>query len=112
MADYLPIEKELIPYSFEIALTGKTYTIGINYNESSDRFTVDLSINDIMLVQGEKIIYGNPLFESLQRDNNGNFNEDFFQEVLFPFDFSRESTSVNLDNLQVSTFIWILERTE
>ena len=110
MAQILPIEKNLIPYTFDIILSNRTYTIGLKYNQSSDRFSIDLSRNGNNIVRGEKIVYGNPLFEAIQQDNNGNINEDFFTEILLPYDFSKEQTEVNLDNFYDSVFIWILER--
>ena len=106
----LPIEKNLIPYSFDVVLSNRTYTFTFKYNAHSNRFSVDLSRSGSYLVRGEKIIYNNPLFEALQQDNNGNINEDFFSEILLPYDFSEEQAEVNFDNFYESVFVWILKR--
>ena len=109
MAGVLPIEKDLIPYQFDILLSNKTFTIQINYNEFFNKITVDLLRNGTALVQGEKIVYNVALFETFQRDSNYTYNENYFTEILLPLDPSDEETEVTFTNLQDTVFIYILE---
>ncbi len=48
--EYIEIEKDLIPYRFDIAIDGKTYTFEVSYNAENDYFTVDLYRNDQLVV--------------------------------------------------------------
>mgnify|MGYP005778390945 CR=1 FL=1 len=65
----IEIEKDLIPYTFEIELENEVFVFEIDYNERYDFFTVTLYKNDIVLVQGEKIILNRPLFEGVSDVN-------------------------------------------
>lgn len=103
MAEHIKIEKENIPYSFDIMLSDKTYTFNINYSLVSDRFTVDLLLEGKLLAAGEKIVYGVPLFEQI-RDTS------FFDEIIVPYDLSKQQTEVNFSNLGETVFLWILPR--
>ena len=42
MNEYIEIDKDEIPYSFEIELAGEVFEIEVNYNQTYDFFTVDL----------------------------------------------------------------------
>ena len=110
MAQVLPIERDLIPYNFDIVLSNTTYTIGINYNSINEQLTANLSRDGTTIISGEKITYGIPMFEAVSHDLNGNKDERFFNEILLPYDFSGESTTVTFDNIQNQVFIWIMER--
>ena len=41
--DRIEINKNLIPYSFDITLGGEIFEIGVNYNEFADMFTLSLT---------------------------------------------------------------------
>ena len=124
MSKILQIDKELIPYEFEIVLSQKTYTFGIKYNSKKDMFTVDLYKDDVALVLGEKIVLGGVLFEAISHDSKGNRYKYFFDEILFPYDFSETQTRITYDNfcdwinlvsilarICDSVYIWIGDRT-
>lgn len=64
MSDVIPIDKEDIPYMFDIELEQEIFTFEINYNSRFDFFTVDLIRNGEVLAYGEKLVYGQPLFKS------------------------------------------------
>jgi hypothetical protein len=61
----IEIDKEAIPYQFDIELAGEVFTMEIHYNTRFDFFTVTLYKDDELIVAGEKIVYGNPLFSSI-----------------------------------------------
>ncbi|MCG7409039.1 hypothetical protein MH117_16600 [Paenibacillus sp. ACRRX] len=60
------IDKELVPYSFEMDLGGRTYTFEIRYNHKHDYFTVDLLVGENALALGVKLVWGVPLFEAIE----------------------------------------------
>lgn len=62
----ITIDKALIPYSFDMELGGRTYMVEIRYNARHDYFTIDLSLEDQLLVSGVKLVWGVPLFESME----------------------------------------------
>ena len=107
MANIFPIDKELIPYTLDVTLSNQTFTFGINYNEKTNRFTADLLKNGTAIIQGEKITYGAPMFDSIQVDNSNNRNTDIFSELLIPLDLSDTQTEVNFDNFYDSVFIYV-----
>lgn len=59
---YIPIDKTSIPYRFDIDLAGEIFAFEVHYNSRFDYFTVNLSKNNEVIVDGAKIVYGNPLF--------------------------------------------------
>ncbi|CAH8249354.1 hypothetical protein WJ0W_006540 [Paenibacillus melissococcoides] len=52
--EFIPIEKDSIPYQFDIALGVDIFTFEVNYNERFDFFTLDLMKDDQVLLQGVK----------------------------------------------------------
>lgn len=99
--NYIPISKNLIPYSFDIKLGGETFTLAINYNATTDFFTVDLTKGDEILAVGEKIVYGRPLFSSY-------VDERFPNVAIIPYDLSEQETAVGWRQLQESVFLFII----
>ena len=100
--EYIPIMKESIPYSTDIRITGTTYTFTFNYNSEGDFFTVDLSRNGDVLVEGEKIVYGNPLFLTY-------FDEKFPQRPIIPLDRSLSKDKVGWRELGEDVFLFMPE---
>ncbi|MFL1676954.1 phage baseplate plug family protein [Paenibacillus dendritiformis] len=72
------IDKDLIPYSFDMDLGERTYTFEVRYNAAHDYFTVDLSEGDKPLALGVKLVWGMPLFESME-------TREFPLEVIVPY---------------------------
>ena len=98
--EYLPIEKEAIPYQFDIDLEGDIFTFEVNYNDRFDFFTLDLMRNDNVLVYGEKIVYGQPLFER--------YADDQFPKVrIIPKDVGDQSNRVTYENFYETIFLYI-----
>src|SRR5690625_4846014 len=98
----LPIDKERVPYRFEVQLNGEVFIFEIHYNGENDFFTVDLFKNDEVIIYGEKIIYGQPLFGALT-------DARLPSEPIIPLDPSGRENRVSFDNLGESVFLYIGE---
>ena len=92
----IEINKEIIPYIFNIMLAEELYEMRIDYNNTADLYIVSLSKDGVELCTGEPIIYGQPLFGDLI--NRGNFPK----VTITPIDESGESNSVTYDNLSTT----------
>jgi hypothetical protein len=67
VVDYIEIDAAQVPYSFGIKLIDKTYTFTVKYNEECGFYTVDLyDSNGNVLVFGEIVRYGRPLFNVME----------------------------------------------
>ena len=64
MTSYISINKELIPYYFDISLADEIFTLEFNYNRTGDFFTVALHKDGELISAGEKLVYGVPLWQS------------------------------------------------
>jgi len=102
MADYqfIPIQKSLIPYQFNIQLGGKTFIFDIRYNAQGDFFTVDLYHNGELLVAAEKIVYGRLLFVNQQHLGVPTV-------PIIPYDLAMNEDRVNWDNFNDTVFLWL-----
>ncbi|SDI16181.1 hypothetical protein SAMN05192534_12374 [Alteribacillus persepolensis] len=101
----IPVEKERIPYQFDIELEGTVYTFEIHYNGDYDFFTVDLLQNDEVIIYGEKIVYGQPLFGALS-------DTRLPSAPITPLDPSGENDEVTYDTFTESVFLYIDAQTE
>ncbi|MBD8026418.1 hypothetical protein H9636_07070 [Ureibacillus sp. Re31] len=99
--EYIDIEKALIPYRFELELGAELFDLEIRYNEVGDYFTLDLYKEDIPLVYGEKIVYGEPLFNEI-------YNENFPAPTIVPIDESGTQSRVGWDNLNETVFLVVM----
>lgn len=103
MRDRIPIEKGLMPYSFDILLGGEEFELALKYNEKAELFTATLSKDSEVLVYDEPIIYGNILFE----------NE--YQSGVFPalemqaWDEAELETEVTYNNFGETVFLTIYQ---
>lgn len=59
---HIEIDKEAIPYRFEIELAGELFEMEIKYNQRFDFFAVNLYRDGELLLAGQKVVYGQPLF--------------------------------------------------
>jgi hypothetical protein len=99
--EYIEIDKNFIPYTFEIQLDNITYAHEVHYNNEYDYFTIDLYKNDEAVVYGEKIVYGRPLFITytyLQVP----------QIFILPYDLAENELRFNFDNVNKKTFLYII----
>lgn len=96
--EYIPIEKENIPYRFEIELGAEVFEMEIRYNETHDFFTIDVFKNGEPLVYGEKIVYGVPLFYDIN-------HEELPAPTIIPIDPAGIETKVTYENLNKTVFL-------
>lgn len=100
---YIDIEKELIPYRFDISLADVLYTFEVHYNGSGDFFTINLERDGVLLIQGEKVVYGVILFQDVR--------DDRFPDVdIFPYDESGNAKDVTWETLSTSVFLYVFQR--
>lgn len=103
--EYIDIDKDSIPYKFDIKLQGTTYTLGVLYNALMDFFTIDLYKDKAPLVLGEKLILNKPLFLTSQyRDTPG--------IDIIPFDLTGEAERITYDNFNKSVFLYLVGDTD
>ena len=100
MNEYIPIDKQAVPYRFEINLRGRIYEFEVHYNPEGDYFTVDLYKQGKMICLGEKITYGVPLFETI-RDRR------YPQVKITPLDRNRNKTKAGYKELQEDVFLYV-----
>ena len=97
--DYIEINKDMIPYTFNILLANEMFEIRVDYNNTANLFTVSLSKNGVELCAGEPIVYGVPLFSDIV--SNGGFP----RVMITPTDQSGENKAVTYDNLSNTVFL-------
>lgn len=90
--DTIEINKELIPYDFNIVLSGEEYNLRIDYNNIGEFFTVELKKGEVVLCSGEPIIYGRALFSDVR-------NTEFPALDIIPYDLSGAYNKVTYANL-------------
>lgn len=112
MPKVIPIQKELVPYEFDIRLENKIYTMFIDYNSIGDFFTVSLSLGDTKLVEGQKLVLNREVFKDLAEDNEGNYDENYPYNIIIPIDISGKEQTVNYENFGVKTFVYMATREE
>ncbi|MBY0085777.1 phage baseplate plug protein [Brevibacillus brevis] len=103
--EIIEIEKEQIPYRFEIVLTDTVFTFEVHYNSEYDFFTIDLERDGEVLATGNKLVYGVPLFSS-------SVDERFPQVEILPYDESGSAQVVNWKTLSESVFLYMFEEEE
>lgn len=100
MRDRIIIEKDLIPYTFEIVLGNENFEMSVDYNETADLFTISLYKNDELIVT-EPIIYNQPLFNDV-------YMVDRYPIItIVPTDEIGQETAVTKENFGVSVFLCI-----
>ena len=98
---YISIEKENLPYHFNMQLGGFTFRFEVHYNTQYDYFTVDLYYLDRLVIYGEKIVYGKPLFNSLPHLPTP-------PVVIVPLDLSGEENRVTYENMGEKILLYII----
>lgn len=99
--EYIDIDKDLIPYEFEIAIEGTTYKVKVNYNSIGDFFSLDLFKGKQTLILGEKIVYGKPLFLTT-------LYKDVPSISIIPYDLSKESKEITFENFNEQVFLFLV----
>ncbi|PDO11571.1 MAG: hypothetical protein BLM47_00065 [Candidatus Reconcilbacillus cellulovorans] len=99
---YIPIQKNQVPYRFEILLGAEPFEIEVRYNADFDFFTLDLYKDGEALVYGEKLVYGVPLFVDV-------FDQRFPVLQLVPRDDAGLEERVGYANLGETVFLRVVE---
>lgn len=98
---YIDLDPDEIPVVFDISLAEGEYTMGINYNETFDFYTVDLfDAEGEPIVLGEKMMLDQPLFASL-------IDERLPGPSIVPYDESGLAAEVSKDNFYKTVFLTI-----
>lgn len=106
MRNYIEIDKELIPYNFDIVLAGEEFNIGVMYNKTADLFTLTLSKNKEVLVHNEPVIYGVELFADVYKSGV------YPMLSIVPLDEAGIENKVTYDNLGKTVFLTIDDQPE
>ena len=101
MNEYIDIDKNEIPYAFEVELGGDIFEFEINYNAAYDFFTVDLFKGEFPLVIGEKLQLNRPLFRNRT-------HIDLPTVILIPKDRAGVANRITYDNFNDTVFLYIL----
>ena len=106
MRDIIEIEKEMLPYSFDIVLAGEEFTMEIMYNNAAELFTITLSKDEKVLVYNEPIIYGHELFSDI-------YKADLFPAIsIVPLDEAGNEKEVTYNNFCKTVFLTIDDEPE
>jgi hypothetical protein len=90
---YIEIEKDRIPYTFEITLGIEVFVFDVLYNEREELFTVNLYDRDRNpLAYGEPLIYGEVLFDAIR-------DLDFPIVEIKPIDESGKEKEITYANM-------------
>jgi hypothetical protein len=101
MRDIIEINKDLIPYQFDILLGSDLFTLRVDYNKAADLFTIGLYKDGEMICAGEPLIYGVPLFSDI-------FTVGQYPEIdIVPLDESGQESAVTWDNFGKTVFLTI-----
>lgn len=99
MSNYIKIEKDLIPYKFDVKLVGTTYTFEIKYNSRHDFFTVAISKPDGVVHIGRKTdIKQNRYYQS---------GYILIFPLVVPSDTTGDAERITWNNLGSSVFLHI-----
>lgn len=100
--EYIDVDKALIPYFFEIDIKNEIYKIKIDYNNRHDFFTVDLFKDEKVIIVGEKLVYGKPLFLS-------STYEKIPSTPIVPLDLTNQTNKITFENLNEQVFLFLIE---
>lgn len=95
---YIDIDKDAIPYTFDMRLNNVTWSFEVRYNAEHDFFTVDLLKQGELIVAGNKLVYGKRLFDVVQNKPS---------VPIIPYDESGNSNRVGWDELGRSVFLYL-----
>lgn len=103
--EYIPINNEKVPYSFDIKLGDRTFTFCVKYNEQGRFYTADLYVTATgeILCYGDPIRYGRQLFGSVE-------DERYPLPAIVPYCLAGEAQEVTKENLGVTVQLYLHER--
>lgn len=99
--DTMEINKDMIPYSFDILLADELFNLTVSHNEKHDIFTFALRKNNEIICEGEPIIYGVPLFQDIYMARK------YPAIDIIPIDDSGEQDTVTFENLNETVLLTV-----
>lgn len=99
---YIPINKDRIPYVFEINLNNETFQFEVFYNITGDFFTINLFKNHIPIIHGEKVVYDVELFANYK-------HLGVPKVVIKPLDTTKKTNRISFDDLGEDVFLYVLD---
>ena len=105
MKDRILINKDLIPYSFNIVLGDEWFTLLVQHNKRQDLFTVSL-YKDKALICTEPLIYDVVLFTDVYQPGS------YPAVDISPLDESGETDAITWENMNSTVFLSILDSRE
>lgn len=97
MRDYIEINKDILPYQFNILLGDEPFELLVDYNATGDLFTVSLYKED-ELICTEPLVLGVPLFQDVYQPGK------FPAVTIVP---SGNADAVTFENLGETVFLTI-----
>lgn len=103
--DHVEINKNEIPYRYDLDLGEETFTLEFYYNETGDFFSVNLykrdeAGNDAPLVMGEKLVLDVPLWSDIA-------DLEMPAPSLIPLDTSGNETRISWESMGKTIFLFI-----
>nr|DAL26891.1 MAG TPA_asm: hypothetical protein [Caudoviricetes sp.] len=99
---YIDVEKDKIPYRFEIVIKDETFQFEVLYNSVGDFFTLNLYKNHKLVAYGQKIVLGVDLFDSIK-------HLDVPKVEIKPFDTTDQALKISYDNMNEDVFLYVLD---
>ena len=99
--EYIDIDKDSIPYEFDITIKGESFTFEVFYNTLKDYFTLNLLRNGEILVLGEKVVYAKPLFLTSR-------HKDIPKVNIIPYDLTNKAEKVTFENFNQQVFLFMV----
>lgn len=99
---YINIDKNRIPYEFELEIDKEIFQFEVLYNSYKDYFTINLYKNHKPVVMGEKIVLHQPLFDGLE-------HLDIPKIIVIPYDTTEGALRIGYDNLSEDVFLYVLD---
>lgn len=100
LRNYISIDTDDLPETFEYDLDGNTYQLTFKYNDEGDFFTCDIADDSgNKIVTGEKLILNQPLFKD-------NPDERLPVTPLVPIDESGQATNCGIDEFGSTVFLY------
>ena len=106
MRDIIEVDKELLPYNFNIVLAGEEFNMAFMYNKTADLFTCTLSKENEVLVYNEPVIYGVEMFADVYKSGL------FPMLAIVPLDEAGNETAVTYENFGKTVFLTIDDEPE
>jgi hypothetical protein len=96
----IEINKDDIPYTFEMEIDEEVFQFEIRYNLRFDFFTLSLSKDNKVIVAGEKLVLGVPLFATSS-------SVELPNAVIVPLDLNDTENRITYENLSETVFLFV-----